>query len=107
MAKMAKRKKQRVLDLDWDTAPDGNSGFSEVKLPGYVQVYYLNFANVPYDPANRVLWWIDIGINDGYDKVVMDFASDIPSAKREAEAAFLRLLKAPQLKLVHPATRLQ
>lgn len=103
---MAKQKKQKSLNLDWDTAPNGDgSGFSEIRLGALC--YYLNFQRLQFDPAGRILWWIDharvpsAGANEVYEKVVMDFAPDVQAAKRAAEATFTRLLRAPQLEVVY------
>lgn len=99
---MAKQKKQKPPVLDWDTAPDETSGFTEVQLPGLL-LYYLNYEKLTLDP--KVVWWITASCRNESDsdevhtKVVMDFADDIDSAKRAAETAFFRLLKPPVFKV--------
>ncbi|CDZ73254.1 Hypothetical protein NGAL_HAMBI2610_48840 [Neorhizobium galegae bv. orientalis] len=95
---MAKQKQINLKPLifDWDTAPDETSGFTEVQFPDR-PLYYLNFEKLTLEP--KVVWWITVSSRNERDsdevhtKVVMDFASDIETAKRAAEAAFIRLLK--------------
>jgi hypothetical protein len=99
---MARPKKQKALIFDWDTAPDETSGFTEIQFPEH-PLYYLNFSEVRHE--RRVLWWIDITTPQDYEvgryeKVIMDFACDIPAAQRAAETAFFRLLKAPKFAVV-------
>lgn len=104
---MTKQKRQNLKPLlfCWDTAPDERSGFTEVEFPDF-PLFYLNYLELPFDPANRVLWWIDKSgrnkddTDEVHEEVVMAFARDIKTAQRAVEAAFIRLLKPPVFSVV-------
>ncbi|MND52876.1 hypothetical protein D3C80_439010 [compost metagenome] len=103
---MAKQKKQKPPIFDWDTAPDETSGFTEVQLPGF-PLYLLNFLKVQYDPERRVLWWIDIAKPcdekiGRHEKVIMDFACDIPAAQRTAEVTFFSAVESASFRCCDP-----
>ncbi|MGR9058967.1 hypothetical protein ACU8NH_24215 [Rhizobium leguminosarum] len=97
---MAKQKKQRRQKFKWDgVAPHYPFG-------GYCAIgntYCLTFEALQHDTESRVVWWIDRAIPKAaqydFEKIIMDFAPDIETAMKAAEAAFLHLQE-PKLMLV-------